>query len=297
MRTLLLGAGGQIGAHVLAESHRRAWPVQAAWYCRPLSGGVALDVRDGEALHDVVADFQPEVIVHAAGMSQADYAEVHAAECRDVTLTGMANVLAAATQSGAAVVFVSNDQIFGECGTPRNETAAAAPMSVHAAALANAEAMLRADSPRHLVVRTACVYGRHDLPRNLVLAALRRLRDGHGVTAARDRHTQPTYAPDLAAALLTLAQRGTGGTVHVVGPDRMTEAAFLKQVAFVHGLDADLVMAVPAAALCEDAPRPLSPWLCRLAGKTLLGSGAVRSVGEGLRTMRDAKKVAVRVAA
>ncbi|CAN5129937.1 SDR family oxidoreductase [soil metagenome] len=298
MRCLILGAGGQIGAHVMAASQSKRHLVQGTWYCRPLSGGVAMDVRDHEAVRDVVSDFQPDVIYHLAGLSQIDYAETQPRECRDIALTGMANVIRAARSVDARIVMTSSDQVFGECKLSKREDDASEPMNIYGATQAETESLLRSEMPaEHLIVRTASVFGSHDLPRNPVLHALRRMHDGHCVTAARNRQTQPTYAPDLATAMVELASRNESGTVHIVGPDRMTEAAFLKQVAFINGCDSDLIASVPAEALCEDAPRPLTPWLDRMKMRTLLGPTAVRSLGEGLRAMRDQKQVAMRVAA
>jgi dTDP-4-dehydrorhamnose reductase len=285
MRVLLTGAGGQIGAALMTACLNRDWIVQPTWYCRP-SGGVALDVRDTQAVHEIVLDFQPEVILHAAGLSQMDYAETQPGECHEVTVDGLVNVIDAAERADAAVVTFTSDQVFGVSAAAMNEAAAASPLNVYGRCQAEAESLLQARLPRHLIIRTASVYGPHELPRNPVLHALKRLRDGQGVTAARDRLTQPTFAPDLAKCICDLAEREVTGIVHVVGPERMTESSFLKQAAFIFGLDSDLIAGVPAAALCEDAPRALTPWLCRSKLRTLLGTQPLRPLGEGLRAMK-----------
>jgi dTDP-4-dehydrorhamnose reductase len=298
MRIFILGAGGQIGAHVYQTAQARGAIVLGTWYTRPIAGGVPLDIRDGATLADLAADFQPDVIVHAAGMSQVDFAQTRPEDCREIATVGMANIIRAAKRVDARVVALSSDQVFGESKRAMTIHDPAASLSVHGQAMADAEAMLQSKMPgRHLIIRTACVYGLHDLPRNPILHAIHRVRRGHVVTAARDRSTQPTYAPDLAAAMHTLMVRGETGMVHLVGPDRMTEAAMLRQAMFVYGLESDMITGIPAAALCEDAPRPLSPWLDRSSGRALLGGQAIRSLADGLRAMRGTKAPAQRVAA
>ena len=298
MRTLILGAGGQIGAHLVAAADRRDYAVQGTWYRRPLADFVPLDLLDAEAVEDVVRDFEPAVIHIAAGMSRVDYAQSHAVECEALAAEGTENVVRAAAAIEAKVVLYTSDQVVGECVHPADEAAVCQPMSVYGRTQLQAEELLRSRMPHaHLIVRTSAVYGPHDLPRNPALHAVRRLRDGHTLTAASDRYFQPTFGPELAEACLTLLEKEVCGTMHIVGGERLTEAAFFKQIAFIYGFDCDAIEAVPAEALCEDAARPLSPWLDRSRFRSLLGSRAIGTVAESLRSMRNVARTAVRQAA
>lgn len=298
MRSLILGAGGQIGAHLFQEALSRGHIVEGTYYRRGLSGCVPLDLCDAESVSDVVREFEPDCVFLAAGMSQIDYAENHAEECHAIAAEGTANVATSAVMAGARVVLFTSDQVFGECQHPVREDTDLAPLSEYGKAQASSEAMLQRLMPdRHLIVRTSTVFGPHDLQRNLVLHAVRRLSDNHTITAAKDRRIQPTYAPDLARAVFDCVEQNVHGTIHLVGSERLTESAFLKQIAFIFGYDCDSIEPVPAIALCEDAPRPNSPWLDRARMRHLLGSRAIRTLSEALRGMRDGTVVPLRRAA
>lgn len=288
MRNLILGAGGLIGAALTSAAVRRGLVVESTWYRRPMAHGLPLDILDDETVDNVVDEFEPDIVWLAAGMSQIDYAECHPDECMNLAIAGTANVARAAVRVGATVVLFSSDQVMGECRHPAVEDRTPAPLSVYARAQVESERIVQSQlGGQSLIIRTASVYGPHDRPWNPALHMARRMSRGKCVVAARDRMMQPTYAPDLAEAALNAMERNARGVLHIAGGERISEYAFAKQVAFLNGYDCDLVECVPAYALYEDAPRPLSPWLDRGRMRDLLGTQAIRSIGDGLRAIRD----------
>src|SRR5947209_2556360 len=101
MRSLILGAGGQIGSHLVAAADRRGHVVEGTWYRRPLANFLPLDLCDTEAVREVVQEFEPDAIYLAAGMSQIDYAETHADECLALAIEGTENIARVAGEVGA----------------------------------------------------------------------------------------------------------------------------------------------------------------------------------------------------
>jgi dTDP-4-dehydrorhamnose reductase len=287
MRSLILGATGLIGAAIVDACERRGDAVLGTWYRRPHHDHVSLDICDDASVTAVIDDFQPDAIYLAAGLNQIDFAEVHPDECRAVNEVGTAVVADAAARAGARLAIVSTSHVFGESRVARREDAPVGPFNVHGRSAERAEDAVRRSLPdRHLVLRTNWVYGPEERSKNPVAWALRRLDAGRSVETTSARLCQPTYAPDLAEVAVELVHREWSGTVHAVGPDRMTEYAFYQTVAFVHGYDCDRIENRPIAELCEDAPRPRSPWLDRFQLRSLLGPKAIRGLGDGLRAMR-----------
>jgi dTDP-4-dehydrorhamnose reductase len=204
-----------------------------------------------------------------------------------LTVGGTVNVARAVRRLGGRLVLYSPERVFGECRSARREDEPLSPAGVTGVLAAEAESVVREELPgRHLILRSGCVYGPELRPRGFVSRVVGRLAAGEAVPAAVDRHVQPTYAGDLAAAGFELAALGYAGTFHVVGPERMTEFLFARLIAFVHRFDADLVTPAAASDLGDD-PRPLSPWLDRSKLRTVLGATAVRFPAEGLRAVRD----------
>lgn len=292
MRSLILGATGQIGSLLVAECEGRDDAVQGTWYRRPHADFLPLDLCDEESVRRLIDDFQPDVVYLAAGLTQVDFAEANPQECRAVNVDGVANVVRALADRDAKLVYFSSALVFGECKAAQKEDAVPGPLSVFGAAAAEAERTVRDGLPdRHLIVRTNCVYGPEERGRNRALHAVRRMREGQTVTCTDERTCQPTFGPDLATVAVDLVKHGCTGTYHVVGPDKMTEFAFVRTTAFIFGLDADLVANVPAADLGEEAPRPRASWLDRGKLRAELGPKALRSPSEGLRALRKAERV------
>lgn len=298
MRSLILGATGQIGAVIADECDRRDDAVLGTWYRRPHADHVPLDICDDQSVRAIVDDFQPDAIFLAAGMNQIDFAESHPEECHAVNVEGVENVVRAAKDADATMIFFSTGHVFGECRTARSEESPPDPSNVHGRASADAERVVRDLLPGgHLILRTHWVFGPEFRGKNPAANAVRRLRAGQSVSATNDRLCQPTYGPDLATVAVELVRHDCRGTYHVVGPERMTEFAFHRTVAFVNGCDPDLVEAIPADEMGEEAPRPRSLWLDRFKLRSELGPKALRSPSEGLRALRDLDRVpAIRAA-
>ncbi|MBL8864487.1 MAG: sugar nucleotide-binding protein [Planctomycetia bacterium] len=288
MRSLILGATGLIGSALVDACERRGDAVLGTWYRRPHHDFAPLDICDEANVIALVEDFQPDAIYLAAGLNQIDFAEAHPDECRAVNEDGAAVVAEAAARCGATLIAFSTAHVFGECRSARREEAPVEPFNAHGRSAARAEDTIRDLLPhRHLILRTNWVYGPEERGKNPAVTAIRRLADDDAIETTAERHCQPTYAPDLAEAAIELARRETNGTIHAVGPDRVTEYSFHQTVAFVNGFDCDRIVRRTIEELEEDAPRPRSPWLDRLRLRAVLGSKAIRALGDGLRAMRD----------
>jgi dTDP-4-dehydrorhamnose reductase len=286
MRCLILGATGQIGSHLAASCADRGLAHLGTYYRYPQSEYAPLDIRDADAVEELIADYQPDATFLAAGLISGGYAEVHPDECRQVMIEGATLVADAVSRHGGMLVQFSSDEVFGECETARREDDALSPAGVLARCHAEAEAVVRGTLPdRHLIVRTGWVYGPEERGRNRGCRLAKSLAAGKPTSVATDRHGQPTYGPDLAEVALELARLGQTGTVHVVGPDRHTEFTFARLAAHVFGHDVDLIRGVPAAEFADD-PRPSRVQLDRFKLRSVLGPRAIRGAAEGLRALR-----------
>lgn len=286
MRCLILGATGQIGSQLVAACVDRGLAHLGTYYRWPQSEYAPLDVRDTDAVEELIADYQPDATFLAAGLTCGGYAEAFPDECRQVTVEGTQLVADAVGRHGGTLVQFSSDEVFGECDTARREDDPLSPVGVLAHCHAEAEAVVRSALPdRHLIVRTGWVYGPEERGRNRCCRLAKSLAADKLTDAASDRHGQPTYGPDLAEVAVELARLGQTGTVHVVGPDRHTEFTFARLAAHVFGHDVDLIRGVPAVEFADD-PRPSRVWLDRFKLRTILGPRAIRGAAEGLRALR-----------
>jgi len=130
-RTLITGANGQIGSElveVLREQQGRNAVVELDLDRPPIQNGderaggafVAADVRDREALAEVVSEYEIDTVYHLASLLSAT-GEEHPDRAWDVNLGGLKNVLDLAREHGLAVFWPSSIAVFGP-STPRENT-------------------------------------------------------------------------------------------------------------------------------------------------------------------------------
>ncbi|MCZ2343606.1 MAG: sugar nucleotide-binding protein [Bacteroidales bacterium] len=290
MRCLILGATGQIGSQLVRACCSRDWAHLGSRYQLPHHEYVPLDIRDEQSVDDLIADYQPDVTFLAAGVPAAGYAERFAAETHAIHGTGARIVAQSVARHGGRLVQFTPDTVFGECPQARREddTPDTNGGELVRSKLA-AEAIVRELLPeRHLIVRTGWLFGPDERGHGLFGSFRRKLAQGESVEVAVDRFGQPTYAPDLAEAVLQLLESAQNGTFHIVGPDKHSESTWARLLCHVFDYDVDQLEEVRAATLMDSDPRPQRVWLDRFKVRSLLGPRCIRTTAEGLRATRDA---------
>src|SRR3954471_4567408 len=113
MRSLIVGATGLIGSSLVAECEEHCRTHLGTWYRTPHPDHAPLDVRDAEAVDDLIAELEPEAVYLAAGIADAGYAEAHPGEAREVNVGGAANVAAAVRRLGGRLVYFAPADVCG----------------------------------------------------------------------------------------------------------------------------------------------------------------------------------------
>ncbi|MGQ0720854.1 MAG: dTDP-4-dehydrorhamnose reductase [Candidatus Eiseniibacteriota bacterium] len=261
LRVALTGAGGMLGREVRRAAAGRGLDL-VPW------DRVALDVTDANATRRVVAAARADVVIHGAAWTDVDGCEGDPDRAMHVNGEGTANVARACAECGAKLVMVSTDYVFaGNRTEPWTEGDAPAPISAYGRSkLAGEEAVQEILGSRGTIARTAWVYADHG--KNFVLTMLRLGREKGEVRVVDDQEGSPTFAADLAEALLDVAAKGRGGIYHVTNRGRVTWCGFARAIFECAGLPVK-VTAVTTAEFPRPAPRPANSVLVdtRFAGE------------------------------
>jgi dTDP-4-dehydrorhamnose reductase len=251
MRIVVTGAGGGLGrAFVAAMTDGAGHEVRAFTHAE-------LNVGDAGAVRAIL-DPRPDVIVNAAAYTNVDACEdeanLHDAMAGNVL--GPWLLAQAAERAGATLVHVSSDYVFdGSKGAPYDERDEPAPANRYGTFKLMGEDKVRETTDRHVIVRTAFVFG---AGRDFLTGALARLAAGERVGALVDRVGSPTYVRHLAERLLPLAVTERFGTYHLAGSEPTTWFDVLERAKAISPdrLTGDLVEQ-HAAELDLAAPRPV----------------------------------------
>lgn len=201
---LVLGAGGQVGRALAAA----------------LPGVTALrhtdlDIADAAAAPIDWSAF--DTVVNAAAFTDVDGAET--AEGRPAAwranAAGPAALAAVCRRHGSTLVHLSTEYVFdGRAAAPYAEDAPVAPLSAYGASKAAGDLAVQAVE-RHYLVRPTWVVGDG---RNFVRTMLALAEKGVEPTVVADQVGRPTFATDLAAAIVHLVASGAPyGSYHVTG--------------------------------------------------------------------------------
>ena len=250
MKVFVAGSSGQLGAALV-----RLLGDRVAW-----SGGREdLDVRDGAAVQRAVQAARPDVVVNATAYNKVDAAEVETALALAVNAAGPWHLARAARDAGALVVHVSTDYVFdGTKRTPYTEEDPPRPLSAYGVSKLAGERMVAAAGAPHLIVRTSAVFasgGSRGKGGSFVERMVARARAGEPLRVVDDQVLSPTYAPDLAAAIVALLEADARGLFHVTNTGACSWHAFAVAALRQAGLDVP-VQAVKAKDFAAPATRP-----------------------------------------
>jgi dTDP-4-dehydrorhamnose reductase len=245
MKVLITGGHGQLGRGLAATA-----PVGAEIVAHDID---TLDITDEAEVRAVVEAVRPELILNAAAYTAVDKAESEEAVAQAVNATAVGLLADAAREVGARFVHVSTDFVFdGTAGIPYAPDAAPNPLGVYGRTKLAGE---RAAGPEALIVRTAWVYA--PTGANFVRTMLRLMAQHPQVRVVADQIGTPTYAPGLAAALWTLAEKRITGIHHYSDAGAASWYDFavaIQEEALAAGLLEKAVPVIPIAT--ADFPTP-----------------------------------------
>lgn len=245
MKVLIVGGKGQLGRGLAATA-----PAEAEIVSHDID---TLDIADGDALRACVAEVRPDILFNAAAYTAVDKAESEEALALTVNGTAVGTLADAARAHGARFVHVSTDFVFdGVSGVPYAPDAPTNPVSAYGRTKLAGELAAGEDA---LIVRTAWVYA--PTGGNFVRTMLRLMAERPEVRVVADQIGTPTYAPDLAKALWTLAGKGVTGIHHYTDAGAASWYDFavaIQEEALAIGLLEKAVPVLPIAT--TDYPTP-----------------------------------------
>ncbi len=251
MRILLLGASGQVG-HALRTPLAALGHVVPATRSGRLDDGTGCEVADFgriDALTPLIARVSPDVVVNAAAYTAVDRAEDEPQAAYQVNAQAPAAIAAACAAHDALLVHYSTDYVFdGSATRPYRETDPTAPLGVYGETKLAGEHAVRDSGCRHLIFRTAWVYGLHG--HNFLRTMLRIGAERDELRVVDDQIGTPTPAELIAQCTAQALQRGVqpaSGTWHLTAAGATSW----------HGFAAEIMQRAADAGLLQKAPRIL----------------------------------------
>lgn len=249
MLVMVIGAGGQLGEAMTGQlaARHKVVPVTRR----------ELDVTSADAVHAMVTDVRPDVIINCSAYTNVDGAEENPVTALEVNAMAVRALARAAARIDATLVHYSTDFVFdGVTDRPYSETDVPNPRGTYAMSKLLGE-WFAADAPRHYVLRVESLFG-GPRARSSVDRILENLRAGSPVRAFVDRTVSPSFVDDVVMATSELVQRAAPfGVYHCVNSGWANWAELSRELARLIGRPDANIEEIRMAAAALRAPRPL----------------------------------------
>lgn len=236
MRTVILGAGGQLG-HDLQRA-------MADWDLLPYRR-TDLDICDYLSVSRVLAQARAEVVINAAAYVRVDEAEDRIEEAFRVNAFAVRNLAQVCAKLDCVLAHISTDYVFGgDKRTPYNEDDPPGPLNAYGVSKLAGEYFVRTLCPRHFVIRSSGLYGAAGSKGkggNFVETMLRLARNGKPIRVVDDQVLSPTSTLALASKLKELLQTEAFGLFHITSGGECSWNEFAGGIFELSGLKPELL--------------------------------------------------------
>ncbi len=261
MRVLVTGASGQ-----LAQAIRLVWAESDL----VLPEESVLDLSKRAAIHSVVADVRPDVVINCGAFTQVDRCETEVELACLINATAVGWLAEACEDQKAMLIQVSTDYVFDGTGTrPYREDDPTNPVSVYGRTKLEGEHQA-ARCSRHLIARTSWLYDAWG--KNFLNTMLNAAAQGRTLRVVDDQRGAPTTCRALARQLKVAAEEGWNGLVHATCQGETTWHGFAEAIFEAKGITVDL-----SPCSTADYPTP-----ARRPAYSVLDGSRRRSLGADL---------------
>ena len=236
MKILVLGAHGQVGRE-LGTQLNNGVPSGRHCYSVMLASRSQVDVTDSHALRDFLELHEPNWIINATAYTAVDKAETEILQAYSVNEHAVRVLAEYCADNSSSLIHISTDYVFDGTGElPFDEDSEVAPLGVYGASKLAGEEVVRSTLERHIILRTAWVFGASG--GNFVKTMLRLAETRSELGVVGDQYGAPTSAKGIAKAIAIILSHMSEaesvderwGTYHYTGKPFVSWAEFAREI-------------------------------------------------------------------
>lgn len=265
LKLLVTGASGQLGSE-LKELLSGKGDFECFFLDRQ-----ALPLQHTALIQDVLGMYQPDIIIHTAAYTAVDKAESEAHLANQVNHLASEEIAQYCRLHGAKLIAVSTDYVFdGTSSLPLAEDAVVAPLNVYGLSKLKGEQAIQKWAPDSIIIRTSWVYSAYG--NNFVKTMIKLMKSREELSVVNDQVGSPTYAKDLAQAILHIVQsaKWEPGVYHYSNEGEASWYDFAVAIRDIAGLSCT-IRVVRTAEYPTVAKRPAYSLLDKTKIKTVYG--------------------------
>ena len=200
MKVLVTGCNGQVGTCLVQQLSKKTEVELFAFDVQDL------DITNQEEVAAKINQINPQVIINAAAYTAVDKAETDIENSYAINEKGALYLAQAANKNNALLLHISTDYVFdGSEQEPYTESVKPNPQSIYGKSKLAGERAVAENCEKYAILRTSWVFGNYG--NNFVKTMLKLGKDRSELGIIGDQIGAPTYAGDIAKALITIATK------------------------------------------------------------------------------------------
>jgi dTDP-4-dehydrorhamnose reductase len=219
LRVLITGSSGMLGADLCRELGKNYIVIGADLVHSPqfiVHSLHKVDITNKRATGALINRIRPDVVIHAAAMTDVDGCEACPKKAYKINAKGAKNVALACKSAGAALIYISTDFVFdGKKKKPYKESDKTSPLSVYGDSKLKGELAVKKALKKYFILRTSWLYGKNG--KNFVDTIIAKAKSEKLLKVVDDQVGSPTYTKDLAKAIHALLQKIQSRPGHPAG--------------------------------------------------------------------------------
>lgn len=198
-KIVVTGANGQLGSEIKFLS--ASFPQYEFIFLTKEQ----LAIDDAGEVNNLLKEENPSWLINCAAYTAVDKAEQEKELAFRINGYATGVLADACKKSECRFIHLSTDYVFdGSASAPYKEDDDTNPLGVYGASKLEGEKLAMEKNPDSIIIRTAWVYS--SVGKNFVKTMLRLMSERESLGVVNDQIGSPTYAADLAAAILSIIQ-------------------------------------------------------------------------------------------
>ncbi|MCQ9328040.1 dTDP-4-dehydrorhamnose reductase [Pelistega suis] len=231
IKYLITGADGQLGQCLVRRFEENTESVILALSHHEL------DICNKQSVFKIFLDFKPDVVINTAAYTNVDLSETLTSLAHNVNVEGVKNLSEASKQTDSILFHISTDYVFNgqiDDNYVYKESDKPEPLSVYGKTKYEGERIALSLNPKTVVIRTAWTFSEYG--HNFVKTILKLAREQNELNIVSDQFGGPTYAGDIAVALINISQQIISGKHNAFGIYHFTGKPYVSWYEFAKAI-------------------------------------------------------------
>lgn len=288
---LITGGSGFLGAN-LALMTSSCWETYVTYHSSPIRNkrlGVALhlNIKNRDEVERIVYEISPKIIIHTSAITNSSFCAEHQNAAWEINVKGTENIVLAAEQVKARLIYISTDLVFKGDKSFYSEEDNPTPLCYYGKTKLEGEKIVSSLSSNYCIARTSLIYGWSlNSSKCFTEIMISNLKNGKEVRLFMDEYRTPIYIKNLCEILLDLAKReDLQGVYHICGSQRLSRFEFGLKLSDIFGFTKEFIIPISVNEFSSKDERPKDCSMRNEKARSVLKT-KFWSIEEGLKDMK-----------